>query len=274
MVHKCWRDQTRDFPVERQPRQDQDVAAREETRDFTMKRTLKTTWSFYIFHSSPCLSVSDRHQSRAPQRSLKYLILYTVGQSIILLWCIFRNIPDLTLNLQFLYICETLWYQAWMERKLNDRQTVKVIADGSTSECDDISSCIFDVQGCSGIAHIQSMHNKLSPKTHRKSAWLFSVYVHTLTQITPKSTWHVHTLSFHMSPDDTPRQQTHAHTVDCTLELWDLIVACLYLWCFAVACQMWLRNMDRTLKWRFLKKKDANAVSRGRAGPALPITLW
>ena len=203
MVHQ-WRDQTRAFPAERQPRQDQDVAAREETRDFTMKRTLKITWTFYIFHSSPCLSVSDRHQSRAPQRSLRYLILYSVGQSIILLCWIFKNIRDLTLNLISFCTC-VKHYHTWMERNLNDRHTYYVvIADGSTSECSDISQCIFDVQGCSRIEHIQSMYNKLGPKTHRKSAWLFSIYVHTLTQITPETTWRVHAPSFRMSPHDTP----------------------------------------------------------------------
>lgn len=75
----CCREQTRKFPAEREPRSDQDVAGRKETRGFSMRRT----WS--------CVSVSDRHTSDMLQRSLKYFTLNAVGQPIISLRCIFMT---------------------------------------------------------------------------------------------------------------------------------------------------------------------------------------
>lgn len=112
-----------------------------------------------FFVSSQCV-----RQISVLQKS-KYLILYGVRQSIILLWYIFikKNWPHWEIRTSYQLLSEkkshitTRFTKHEWKRNSNHHQTFKVIADGNTSESSDISSyaCIFDVQGCSMVVHIQ-----------------------------------------------------------------------------------------------------------------------
>lgn len=118
------------------------------------------------------------------------------------------------------------------------------------------------------------MHNKLSPKTQRKSAWLFSLLLHTLIQNTAKNMWHAkHVQHAQTRTIQQPWQQTnkHAHRLHAKTQILSLLVYIYYV--FAEACQMRLCSHDETLKWGFWKNKQKKTVPTVRTDPVIPFTF-
>lgn len=205
-MQNFWRDQTRELPVERKPRQHQNFSDWKETKDENM---ICETFLLFIF----CLSLWETAIT-VLQRSLKYLILYAVRQSIILLWCIFIKSSDTTQRSEHLFSCCIFMkqvtfslHQAWMDRNSNNHRTFKVVTDVNMP----LNSGEFTAMPVS-LMYRDAAGFKLNPKTRSKSAWLFSLFMHTLSQITGKSTCratHAHTRRIQITPVDMPRQHTH-----------------------------------------------------------------
>lgn len=120
------------------------------------------------------------------------------------------------------------------------------------------------------------MHNKLSPKTQRKSAWLFSLLLHTLIQNTAKNMWHAKHVLYNMhrqeqfsNPDN---KQTNMH-IDCTLKLRSyhcLSIFIMFLqkhakWGFAVMTKLWSEDFE--------KNKHKKTVPTVRTDPVIPFTF-